>query len=87
MFRLGGPNVLVVGAAYGSDNPQAQIVVELFSWPVSVGDSPLARCNTAGGVLQACHQPSGTGLPLSSTVLFCRITGIAQLGAYACASF
>lgn len=86
MFRLGGQFLFVSGVAYGAENPPAQIVVELFSWPVSVGDSPLARCDTDGGVLQACQQLTDTGLPLN-TMLWCRITGIAELGAYACASF
>lgn len=86
MFRLGGPNLLVLGAAYGSENPPAQIVVELFEWPVSVGDSPLARCHTTGGVLQACQDSPGTGLSLN-TMLFCRVTGVAQLGAFACISY
>jgi hypothetical protein len=87
MLRLGGSNVLVFGAAYRNDNPPAQIIVELWKWPVSVNDDPLARCDTDGGVLRECqHVLTGTALPLN-TMMLCRITGIGEIGAFACASF
>jgi hypothetical protein len=86
MFRLGGRNLSVTGVAFGVDDLPARITVELWEWPVSVGDDPLARCSTTGGVLQVCQQAPGTGLSLN-TMVFCRITGRANLGAFSCASY
>lgn len=89
MLRRGGSNIAVFGVAYRNDNPPAQFVVEVFKLPVSVGDTPLARCDTTnGGVLRECHGIlTGTGSLPSGTMLSCRIHGIAQIGAFGCATF
>lgn len=87
MLRFGGSRLVIAGVAYGDEDPPAQIVVELLKWPASAPADLLARCDTDGGVLQVCHSETGAGPSLpSSTKLVCRITGIAEAGAFGCVS-
>jgi hypothetical protein len=87
MFRSSGGTAVVTGTAVHNGNPPAQIVVELWRLPADGPEDLLARCQTDGGPVQGCVGFEGVGALPASTKVLCRISGIGDIGSFACTTF